>query len=47
MEEEKKSIQKNDASELTTILKGHEAMRVKQVYKDQKNASGKIEKYQK
>jgi len=45
MEEEIKSIGKNDTWELTTIPKGHEAIGVKWVYKTKKNASGEVERY--
>nr|GEU99660.1 retrovirus-related Pol polyprotein from transposon TNT 1-94 [Tanacetum cinerariifolium] len=45
MEEEIKSIKKNDTWELTTLLKGQEAIRVKWVYKAKKNAKGEVEKY--
>ena len=44
-DEEMKVIQKNDTWELTTLLKGHEPIGVKWVYKVKKNAEGKIEKY--
>jgi len=45
MEEEVKSIEKNDTWELTTLPKGHEAIGVKWVYKTKKNASGEVERY--
>ncbi|GJV20715.1 retrovirus-related pol polyprotein from transposon TNT 1-94 [Tanacetum coccineum] len=45
MEEEIKSIEKNDTWELTTLPKGQKAIGVKWVYKAKKNAKGEIEKY--
>nr|GEV75486.1 copia-type polyprotein [Tanacetum cinerariifolium] len=45
MEEEIKTIEKNDTWELTTLLKGQKAIGVKWVYKAKKNAKGKVEKY--
>nr|GEV46704.1 retrovirus-related Pol polyprotein from transposon TNT 1-94 [Tanacetum cinerariifolium] len=45
MEEEIKSIEKNDTWELTTLSKGQKAIRVKWVYKAKKNAKGEVEKY--
>nr|GEY33698.1 retrovirus-related Pol polyprotein from transposon TNT 1-94 [Tanacetum cinerariifolium] len=45
MEEEIKSIEKNDTWELTTLLKGQKAIGVKWVYKAKKNAKGEVEKY--
>ncbi|GKD75351.1 retrovirus-related pol polyprotein from transposon TNT 1-94 [Tanacetum coccineum] len=43
MEEEIKSIEKNDTWELTTLPKGQKAIGVKWVYKAKKNAKGKME----
>jgi len=40
MNEEIKSIKKNDTWELTTLPKRREAIRVKWVYKAKKNTSG-------
>nr|GEV11162.1 hypothetical protein [Tanacetum cinerariifolium] len=45
IEEEIKTIEKNDTWELTTLLKGQKAIGVKWVYKAKKNAKGKVEKY--
>lgn len=45
MDEEIKSIEKNDMWELTSLSKGQKAIRVKGVYKAKKNAKGEIEKY--
>ncbi|GKD47730.1 retrovirus-related pol polyprotein from transposon TNT 1-94 [Tanacetum coccineum] len=45
MEEEIKSIEKNDTWELTTLLKGQKAIGVKWVYKAKKNAKCEVEKY--
>ncbi|GKA41574.1 retrovirus-related pol polyprotein from transposon TNT 1-94, partial [Tanacetum coccineum] len=45
MEEEIKSIEKNDTWELTTLPKGQKAIGVKWVYKAKKNAKGEVEKY--
>nr|GEV21340.1 hypothetical protein [Tanacetum cinerariifolium] len=45
MDEEIKSIEKNDTWELTTLLKGQKAIRVKWVYKATKDTKGKMEKY--
>ncbi|GJT12879.1 retrovirus-related pol polyprotein from transposon TNT 1-94 [Tanacetum coccineum] len=45
MEEEIKSIEKNDTWELTTLPKGQNAIGVKWVYKAKKNAKGEVEKY--
>ncbi|PWA98023.1 hypothetical protein CTI12_AA024020 [Artemisia annua] len=45
MDEEIKSIEKNDTWELTTLPKGQKAIGVKWVYKAKKNAKGEVEKY--
>ncbi|XP_070041429.1 uncharacterized protein [Nicotiana tomentosiformis] len=45
MQEEIKSIEKNNTWELTTLPKGHRAIRVKWVYKAKKNADGDVERY--
>nr|GEW91987.1 retrovirus-related Pol polyprotein from transposon TNT 1-94 [Tanacetum cinerariifolium] len=45
IEEEIKSIEKNDTWELTTLSKGQKAIGVKSVYKAKKNAKGEVEKY--
>nr|GEU51062.1 protein phosphatase 2C 56-like [Tanacetum cinerariifolium] len=45
MEEEIKSIDKNDTWELTTLPKGQKAIGVKWVYKAKKKAKGEVEKY--
>ncbi|GJZ32250.1 retrovirus-related pol polyprotein from transposon TNT 1-94 [Tanacetum coccineum] len=45
MEEEIKSIEKNDTWELTTLPKGQKAIGVKWVYKAKKNAKGEVEKW--
>nr|GFD51467.1 copia-type polyprotein [Tanacetum cinerariifolium] len=45
MEEEIKSIEKNDTWELTTLPKGQKAVGVKWVYKAKKNVKGEVEKY--
>ncbi|PWA61635.1 hypothetical protein CTI12_AA371330 [Artemisia annua] len=45
MDEEIKSIGKNDTWELTTLQKGQKAIRVKWVYKAKRNTKGKVEKY--
>nr|GEV92867.1 retrovirus-related Pol polyprotein from transposon TNT 1-94 [Tanacetum cinerariifolium] len=45
MEEEIKSIEKNDTWELTTLPKGQKDIGVKWVYKAKKNAKGEVEKY--
>nr|GFA00115.1 retrovirus-related Pol polyprotein from transposon TNT 1-94 [Tanacetum cinerariifolium] len=45
MEEEMRSIKKNDTWELTTLLKGQKAIGVKWVYKPKRNAKGEVEKY--
>lgn len=45
MDEEMKSIKKNDTWELTTLPKGEKAIGVKWVYKVKKNDQGKVEKY--
>ena len=45
MDEEIKSIKKNETWELATLPKNHNAIGVKWVYKIKKNASGKVEKY--
>ena len=39
MEEEINAIEKNDTWELLTLPKGHEAIGVKWVYKEKKNAN--------
>ena len=45
MDEEIKSIEKNDMWELTSLLKGHKAIGVKWVYKMKRNAKREIKKY--
>ncbi|MCF8701902.1 DDE-type integrase/transposase/recombinase, partial [Corynebacterium sp. MC-10] len=45
MDEEIKSIEKNDTWELTSLPKGHKAIGVKWVYKAKKNSKGEIERY--
>nr|GEX72046.1 hypothetical protein [Tanacetum cinerariifolium] len=45
MEEEIKSIEKNDTWELKTLPKGQQAIGVKWVYKAKKNGKGEMEKY--
>lgn len=45
MDEEIKSIEKNNTWELTSLPNGHESIGVKWVYKFKKNAKGEIEKY--
>ena len=45
MDEEIKAIMKNDIWELTTLLKGHKEIGVKQVYKTKGNAKGEIERH--
>ncbi|GJU86553.1 copia-type polyprotein, partial [Tanacetum coccineum] len=45
MEEEIKSIEKNNTWELTTVSNGQKAIGVKWVYKAKKNAKGELEKY--
>lgn len=45
MDEEIKSIVKNDTWELTTLPKCHKAIGVKWVYKMKKNTKGEIENY--
>ena len=45
MDEEVKSIEKNDSWELVSLLKGHKAIGVKWEYKTKKNAKGEIERY--
>lgn len=45
MEEEIKSITKNDTWELTTLPQGHKAIGVRWVYKEKKNAKGDVERY--
>ena len=42
MEEEINAIEKNDTWELSTLSKGHEAIGVKWVYKEKKNANGDV-----
>ena len=42
MEKEINAIEKNDAWELSTLPKGHEAIGVKWVYKEKKNANGDV-----
>ena len=42
MEEEINAIEKNDTWELSTLPKGHEAIGVKWVYKEKKNANGDV-----
>ena len=45
MDEEIKSITKNDTWELTTLPRGHKAIGVRWVYKAKKNAKGDVERY--
>ena len=45
MDEEIKSIEKNDTWERVSLPKGHKAIGVKWVYKTKKNAKGDIERY--
>lgn len=45
MDEEIKSITKNDTWELTTLPRGHKAIGVRWVYKAKKNAKGEVERY--
>ncbi|XP_059636085.1 uncharacterized protein LOC132278305 [Cornus florida] len=45
MDEEIKSIEKNDTWELATLPKEQKAIGVKWVYKAKKNANGEVEKY--
>ncbi|XP_070035165.1 uncharacterized protein [Nicotiana tomentosiformis] len=45
MQEEIKSIEKNNTWELTTLPKGHRAIEVKWIYKTKKNVDGDMEKY--
>ena len=45
MDEEIKSIEKNDTWERVSLPKGHKAIGVKWVYKTKKNAKGEIERY--
>ncbi|KAK6160335.1 hypothetical protein DH2020_003716 [Rehmannia glutinosa] len=45
MDEEIKSIKKNDTWELAQLPKGHKAIGVKWVYKVKKNAKGEVERY--
>ncbi|KAL0449292.1 UNVERIFIED_CONTAM: Copia protein [Sesamum latifolium] len=45
MEEEIRSIEKNDTWEIATLPNGHEANGVKWVYKIKKNAKGGVERY--
>ena len=45
MDEEIKSIEKNDTWKLTSLLKGHKAIGVKWVYKTKRNAKVEIEKH--
>ena len=45
IDEEIKSIEKNNTWELTTLPRGQKAIGVKWVYKAKKNAKGEIEKY--
>ena len=45
MDEEIKSIKKNETWELAILPKNYNAIGVKWVYKIKKNASGKVEKY--
>ena len=45
MKEEINSIRKNDTWELTTLPEGHNAIRVKWIFKTKKNAEGEIEKH--
>ena len=45
MNEEMKAIQKNNTWKLTTLPESHEPIGVKWIYKVNKNAEGKVEKY--
>ena len=45
MDEEIKSIQKNDTWELASLPNGHKAIGVKWVYKAKKNSKGEVERY--
>lgn len=45
MDQEIKSIQKNNTWELTSLTKGQRAIRVKWVYNAKKNSKGEVEKY--
>ena len=45
MDEEIKSIERNDTWELTSLSKGEKAIGVKWVYKVKKNVNGEIERY--
>ncbi|RDX82225.1 hypothetical protein CR513_37010, partial [Mucuna pruriens] len=45
IEEEIKTIKKNDTWELSNLPKGHEAIGVKWVFKIKKNAKGEVERY--
>lgn len=45
MDEEIKSIEKNDIWELATLLKGHKRISVKWVYKMKRNTKGEIERH--
>ncbi|XP_070036123.1 uncharacterized protein [Nicotiana tomentosiformis] len=45
MEEDIESIEKNNTWELTTLPKGHRAIRIKRVYKVKKNIDGDMERY--
>ncbi|RZB65513.1 Retrovirus-related Pol polyprotein from transposon TNT 1-94 [Glycine soja] len=45
MDEEIKSITKNDTWELTTLPRGHKVIGVRWVYKAKKNAKGDVERY--
>lgn len=45
MDEEIKSIEKNDTWELATIPEGEKPIGVKWVFKEKKNAKGEVEKY--
>ena len=45
MNEEIKSIEKNDTLALTTLPKGEKPIGLKWVFKEKKNAQGKVERY--
>ena len=45
MDDEIKSIEKNDTWELIALPKGHKPIGVKWVYKTKKNAKGEVEKH--
>jgi len=45
MDEEIKTIKKNDTWELISLPKGHKAIGMKWVFKAKKNAKGEVERY--